>query len=253
MKKQPLISIITPTYNADRFIRLTIESVLSQNYHHWEMIIVDDCSSDNTVNVIEAYVKKDPRIKLNILRVNAGAAAARNKALDNAKGDYIAFLDADDLWLPEKLSKQVAFCQKNNALFCFSGYRKITEKGVEYGDVVDGYGLDSIDYWGLLKKKVVLGCLTVMVRSDVIGSMRMKPLRTGQDFVFWLDILRGGIVAHNMKDCVALYRITSGSISRNKFKRARQQWYIYRHVENFSKVSASWYFINYLIRSILRK
>jgi teichuronic acid biosynthesis glycosyltransferase TuaG len=238
----PLVSIIVPTYNSSNFIKDAIESVKSQTYINWEMIIVDDCSKDNTVEIIKGEMKKDKRIKLICLEKNSGAAFARNTAIQNARGKYIAFLDSDDLWYPEKLEKQVAFMQENDIAFSFTSYRIINEDGTETDKIINVP--EEIDYKGLLKNTII-GCLTVMLDVSKLGLVQMPNIRTRQDTALWLSILKKGYKAYGIQEPLSKYRKVNGSISSNKLKMAKQNWRMYRDLEKLNVIYASWCFVNY--------
>lgn len=238
----PIVSIITPTYNAQKFILETIQSVREQTYHNWEMIICDDCSKDDTVKIIKKEAEKDKRIKLIQLEQNSGAAVARNTALKEAKGKYISFLDSDDLWYPDKLQKQISFMIEKNAEFSFSAYHLIDESGKKTGKTINVP--IEIDYKSLLKNTII-GCLTVMLDREKIGLVQMPNIRTRQDTALWLSILKKGYIAHGIQEPLAKYRKVEGSISSNKLKMAKQNWRLYRNIENLNFFYALWCFGNY--------
>lgn len=246
----PLVSVITPSYNAEKFIQETINSVIGQTLTDWEMIIVDDCSSDGTRSILQKNAATDPRIKVIFLEENSGAAVARNTALNNAKGDFLAFLDSDDLWKPEKLEKQVAYMQENDYAFTFSAYELMNEESQLLQKVIDAP--KSIDYKGLLKNTII-GCLTVMLDRRKIGEVQMPNIRTRQDFALWLSILRKGYVGYGMQEPLSIYRLVEGSISSNKLKTAKRNWYVYRKIEKLSFPYASWCFINYVFYAIKKR
>ncbi|HEY4599679.1 MAG TPA: glycosyltransferase family 2 protein [Cerasibacillus sp.] len=246
-KQQELISVITPAYNAERFIGETIESVLNQTYPHWEMVIVDDCSTDKTVDMIKTYQQKDQRVKLIQLEENSGAAVARNTAMAHAKGRYIAFLDSDDLWTEDKLEKQLAFMQEKDIAFSFTRYTRMQEDGTMTNAVSDAP--HHVDYDDLMKH-CVIGCLTVMLDREKIGDLKMMNIRTRQDYVYWLTITKKGHLAYGMPDTLAKYRLVEGSISSNKWKAAKRNWYVYRHIEKQSLLKSIWYFANYAFTSV---
>lgn len=250
MKQTPSskVTVVTPAYNAERFIDQTIESVLDQTYPNWEMVIVDDSSTDRTVEIIKEYTEKDARIKLIELEENSGSAVARNTAMDHATGKYLAFLDSDDLWLPEKLEKQVAFMEKKDIAFSFTKYRQMLEDGTSTNATTDAP--DTVGYDRLMKH-CVIGCLTVMLDKEKIGSERMVNIRTRQDYAFWLTLTRKGFLAYGLPEVLANYRLVENSISSNKFKAAKQNWYVYRHIEKQSLWKSIWYFSNYAIRSVI--
>ncbi|HGS4462854.1 TPA: glycosyltransferase family 2 protein [Vibrio metschnikovii] len=242
------ISVITPSFNSCDFIGNTIESVINQTLVSWEMIIVDDCSTDNSVSVTKSYIEKDPRIKLIQLKENSGAAVARNTAIEAAQGRYIAFLDSDDLWLPDKLEKQLAFMQQNDIAFSFSAYHKIDEEGVNIGKVDVP---DKITYHQLLKC-CVIGCLTAMYDTEKIGKVYMPLIRKRQDFGLWLRILKKCDMAYGIDQSLAKYRVRNGSISSNKLKAAQYNWKLYREVEKLNLFQALYYFMHYAINGVLR-
>jgi len=237
----PLVSVITPAYNAARFIRAAIESVKRQTYPHWELILIDDCSRDETVALIQEELG-DPRIQLIELAQNSGAAVARNAGIRAAKGKYLAFLDSDDLWLPEKLERQVAFMQERDAAFSFTQYRIIREDGGASRHVVPIP--QRIDYHGLLKNTII-GCLTVMLDRAKLGPVQMPNIRTRQDTAMWLQILKQGYTAYGIQEVLSEYRKVEGSISSNKWKAARQTWRLYRDIEKLNLARAAWCFVHY--------
>lgn len=245
----PLISIITPAYNAERFIEETIHSVLEQTYSNWEMIIVDDQSRDKTVEIVKKYVEKDKRIKLIMLEENGGSAVARNTAMKNSEGKYIAFLDSDDLWYPNKLEKQLEFMQANDIAFSFTEFERIQQDGSPTGQVSNAP--KSVGYSDLMKH-CIIGCLTVMLDRTKIGELRMPDIRTRQDYAFWLQITRNGIRAYGLPEVLAKYRLVENSISRNKWRAAKKNWYVYKHVEKQGLIKSTWYFSNYAIRNVLK-
>ena len=223
----PLVTIITPSYNAERFIQETMESAVAQTFINWEMIIVDDCSKDRTVDIIKQYQKQEQRIKLIQLTKNSGAAVARNMAIEHSKGRFLAFLDSDDLWLPEKLEKQLDFMQKNHVAFSYSQYVTMDENG-ETGSIVPCPR--KVTYKQLLKQNVI-GCLTVMLDKEKIGTVKMENIRSRQDYVLWLTLLKNGHQAYGMQEVLSKYRLGHNSLSKNKIKMAKQNWQVYREIE----------------------
>ncbi|WP_060678179.1 glycosyltransferase family 2 protein [Virgibacillus halodenitrificans] len=243
----PLVSVITPAYNAERFIRQTIESVLAQTYSNWEMIIVDDCSTDKTVEYINHYIKTDSRIKLFIQEKNRGSAIARNTAMNNAKGQYLAFLDSDDLWYPEKLEKQLHFMIQKNIAFSFTKYVRMTEEGVLKNTF--SKTPESVGYNDLLKH-CVIGCLTVMIDRNKTGHHSMVNIRTRQDYAYWLTLTKKGHLAYGLPEVLAKYRDVENSISSNKIKAAKRQWFVYRQIERLNLFASIWYFSHYAWKGI---
>ena len=246
-----MVSIITPTYNSSKYIEETIQSVLNQTYTNWELLITDDCSSDNTIQIIEAYQAKDKRIKLFRLETNSGAAVARNNSIAKSKGRFIAFLDSDDLWHFSKLENQLSFMGQEID-FCFTAYQYMDEYSVRKNKTVDSLQSGSFSYQDMLKKKATLGCSTVILRKKSFDDLNMPLIRTGQDYAMWLKILKSGTNAFVLNKVLTFYRITPNSISRNKLKKAKRQFFIYREIENLSFLTSSYYLIHYAYRAIFR-
>ena len=247
--KNDLVSIITANYNCEKFIEETIESVLAQTYKNWEMIIVDDVSTDNSVNIIKKYLKQDNRIKLIQLNKNSGAAVARNKAIEVAKGRYIAFLDSDDLWKPTKLEKQLVFMQKNNYDFTYTDYNLINEDSIKYGKTFKAKKESS--YYDLLKT-CSIGCLTVIYDTKNLGKITMPLILRRQDYGLWLKILKKIDKAYCLDESLAVYRTRQNSISSNKLKASQYQWKIYREIEKLNILSSIYYFLHYTYNGIMK-
>lgn len=237
-----LVSIITPVYNSRKYIGETISSVLSQSHTNWEMIIVDDCSKDNTELVIKQFT--DPRIKYIRLDENVGAAEARNKALELAKGRYIAFLDADDMWKPNKLEEQIKFMLKNRIGFSFTGYEIL---GARRNKVIN---VPSSLNYSQFMKNTIIGTLTVMVNKDIVGEIRLVNVRKDHDSMTWAKLLREGNFAYGLNESLAYYRKVEGSISNNKFEAVKNHWNNCRKIEKLSIPRCIYYFFFYGINAI---
>lgn len=225
-----LVSIITPAYNTERYLKDTIESVIKQDYDNWELIIIDDCSKDNSKSIAERYMQVDKRIRLISLEKNSGVAFARNTGIKAARGRYIAFLDSDDLWYPDKLSSQIKYMQDNNYYFTFTGYEWIDKDGTKLNKVIKVP--TEVDYRRLLKGNPI-GCLTVIIDRNKINKLEMLPIRH-EDYAAWLCIVGEGINAYGINRNLAQYRKTNSSLSSNKFKVIRWTWDIYRKNQNLS-------------------
>lgn len=244
-----LVSIITPAYNAAAYIAETIESVLAQTYLNWEMLIVNDCSKDNTAEIVQSYAAKDKRIKLINLKQNSGAAAARNTALQNAKRQIIAFLDSDDLWKKEKLQKQIQFMQQNGYAFTYTSYEHFKEVKENIQNQVQIP--KSLNYKQALKGNKI-GCLTVMLDRKQIANIHFTTQKH-EDYILWLNILKQGITAYGMQESLALYRTgNSKSVSSNKLQSALWTWKVYRESQKLSVVKTMYYFLYYFINGILK-
>lgn len=240
------MSIITPCYNAERFIAQAIESVLAQTYTDWEMLIVDDCSKDNSASIISKYEEKDCRIKYFKTDKPSGTPALpRNIAIENATGRYIAFLDSDDLWLPEKLEQQIPLFENESVAVVFSNYEKIKENGERSHRIVKAPA--RVDYKELLKGNVI-GNLTGVYDTGKVGVISNKDI-ANEDYVLWLSILKRGYIAMNTETVEGLYRVTKGSVSSNKLRCLCWQWQILRKVERITSLKAVYLLGNYCVKS----
>lgn len=248
MSDDPNVSVIMPAYNAGKFIAETVESVLRQVYPSWELIIVDDASSDDTVAVVQRLASRDARIRLIQLSQNSGAAVARNTGLREARGRYIGFLDCDDLWLPEKLVVQLAWMKEHAAPFVYSAYERISTSGEGRGVV----GVPSSVSYAQLLKTSVIGCSTALYDTAYFGKVLMPDIRMRQDFGLWLSLLKRVECAQGIPEVLVRYRMRSDSISSNKRRAALYTWRVYRQVEKLPLPKAIWYFSNYAVRGVLR-
>jgi glycosyltransferase involved in cell wall biosynthesis len=239
--KNNLVSIITPSYNSSKFISQTIESVLAQTYQDWEMIIVDDASPDNSNKIIEKYIQKDTRIKLIKLKKNSGPAVARNTAIEEASGRFIAFLDADDLWLPEKLEKQINFMERNNYFLTYSSYNLISENNKNLNKTI--IAPKKINYHMLLKSNKI-GCLTAIYNAEELGKIYMPLINKRQDYGLWLKILKKIDYAYGIEEVLATYRILNNSISSNKINLLKYNYRLFREHEKLSVQKSIYYLLN---------
>lgn len=249
----PLVSVVMPTFNSARYVTQAVRSVIDQSFQDWELLVVDDASQDETVQISRGIAEKDSRITVYSRSDNQGAAATRNEGIAASRGRYIAFLDSDDIWLPGKLSSQLAFMQTQQCAFSFSAYALIDQFGRETGKTVDLRSPDVVTYRDMLAKRATLGCSTVVIDVHATGKFRMPAIRTGQDYALWLELLRPGRMAHRLGKVLTHYRITPNSISRNKILKARRQWQIYRTLEGLEFTPALWYFGNYAWRAVFRR
>ncbi|TYB74208.1 glycosyltransferase family 2 protein [Bizionia gelidisalsuginis] len=221
-----LVSIITPLYNSELFISETITSVLNQTYSHWELLLIDDGSTDATCTIVNNFVAKYPNIFLLINDTNRGAGHSRNRGIQVAKGDFIAFLDADDLWKPEKLDKQVSFLNTQDTDICFSSYELINEASQPLNTKVEA--LPILNYAKLLKSNYI-GNLTGMYNAKTLGKVYMPLLRKRQDWVLWLNALeRSGKPALSINDALAYYRLRKASISASKWRLIKYNYWVYK-------------------------
>jgi teichuronic acid biosynthesis glycosyltransferase TuaG len=241
------VSVVMPAYNAEATLESSIRSVQAQTREDWELIVVDDGSADRTVELAQAAAAADPRIRV-IRQRNRGVAAARNVGIDAARGRYLAFLDADDTWLPGKLSRQLAFMSWHDSALSATAYRR------QWRDRLGPlfHVPDVITYETSLKSRPFIS-ITVMVDTWQV-RVRMPSIARGslipEDLVAWLSILRDGVVAHGLDEDLARYRVMDQSRSSNKLKCAYQVWRVYRDFERLDVVSSSWYFTHYAVRSV---
>ena len=244
-----MISIITPAFNAEMYIAETIKSIQAQTFNDWELIIVDDCSTDNTVSVASSFAKFDNRIKVFKAISNNGVAKARNLGLENAKGEYVAFLDSDDLWKPTKLEKQVAFMQKNNCILTYTDFQQFHSVNGVLGKVITcPKKMTAND----ILKNTAIGCLTVMVDKKQAGEFRMPNLKHTEDNCTWYHILKKGYTAYKYPEVLSLYRVGNLSLTKNKSRSAKQQWETYRNYFQFNTIKSTYYYIWYAINAVLR-
>ncbi len=226
-----LVSVITPTYNCGDFISETIDTVLSQSYKYWELIIVDDCSDDNTKEVVKTYTTKDNRIKYYLLNVNSGAAVARTKAMELAAGKYMAFLDSDDLWESDKLGKQISFMKNNGYAFTCTAYKQIDEKGGFLNRIINTIPKTS---YNRLLLDCPVGNSTVMYDVEKLGKFKVPNIRKRNDDALWLQILKKEKYIYGLNEVLMSYRIRNNSISSNKMQLVKYHWILYRKIENLS-------------------
>lgn len=224
-----LVSIIMPTYNCGKFIAETIESVINQTYKNWEILIIDDCSTDNTKDIVEKYQKKYKNIKYTILDKNSGAAVARNLAISDAKGKYIAFLDSDDLWKNDKLEKQINFMKENNYYFTYTKYSEIDENSSELGYIMSGP--KKITKTGMYNY-CWPGCLTVMYNVEKLGKVQIENLKKNNDYAIWLKLIQK-TDCYLLNENLAQYRRRKGSISNHKkLKLIKYHYLLYKEGEH---------------------
>lgn len=248
--KKDLVSIVSPVYKAEAFIEKTIRSVMNQTYPHWEYILVDDCSPDNSAAIIQELMKEDDRIKYVKLAQNEGAAVARNTGIEHAQGQYIAFIDSDDVWKPHKLETQLRAMKENDYAFTYTNFEPLTEEGevISNGVVLP----EKLNYTGLLKNTAI-ACSTVVIDREVIGDFRMPLVRKGQDTATWLKILRKHDYAYLVNEPLGQYRQVEGSISSDRIGALKRTWNTYYRLEKLPLPKAIYYFCYYVFNAIRRR
>lgn len=235
-----LVSIVTPAYKAASYVAETICSVQAQTYSNWEMLVVEDGSPDDTWVVVARHAEEDPRVKL-IRQANSGPALARQTSLDHASGRYIAFLDSDDLWLPEKLEHQLAFMREHCCVISYTAFRRISENGEVVGHLINVPS--RMDYRSLLGNTAI-ATSTVMIDRSTSGPLKMTRTYY-DDFALWLSILKRGHTAHGLNEDLMRYRVLGQSVSRNKRRSMQMVWKAYREIEQLNIISATNAFIRY--------
>ena len=245
----PLVSVVMPAYNAERFIAKAIESVLNQTIQDFELIVVDDCSKDATASIAEEYAARDSRVKLLKNEQNLRVAGTRNRALEVCRGEYVALLDSDDIWYPDKLEKQIALAKKENADIVYCSYALIDEMGEKSRN--DFIVPDKTDFEHLLQSNVI-GCSTVMITGEIARNYRFSETWFHEDFVLWLRLLQEGKKAVGLTEVQVDYRVYSGSKASNKLKSAKYRWRIYREALEFSRWKSAGYFVRYAVSGFLK-
>lgn len=245
----PLVSVVTPVWNAAATLGGTVASVRAQTFPDWELLLVDDASTDGSPALAAALAAADPRIRLLRRAGNGGAAEARNDAIRAARGRLIAFLDADDLWYPDKLARQTAFMAAHGHPLVYAGYRRIDADGRPLGTVRPPL---RVTREGLLRGNVI-GCLTAVYDTAVFGKVEMPPVRRRQDYGLWLALLKSVPAAHGLPEVLADYRVAPASLSGGKLGAARDTWALYRTVEGLSRPRAAFYLAHNLARALAKR
>lgn len=247
---QPLVSVIMPCYNMERFVADTIQSVIHQTHTDWELLITDDASTDKTVALVQKLAENDRRIHLTVNTDHAGIAPTRNRCIQEAKGRFFAFLDADDIWHSEKLERQLHFMMERQIGFSYSAYDLVDESGKPLGKTIKTAG--NLDYKAYLRNTII-GCSTVMIDTDRVGCVVVPDFRTSEDTATWLNILRQGFKAYAINEPLTSYRLRSKSASSNKFKAAVDLWKVYRRQELLPLPKTLYSFCCYVFNAIKKR
>lgn len=246
------VTVVTPSWNSEKYIEHTIKSVQAQTYTNWEMIIVDDCSTDNTVKIVREISEKDSRIKLLIQPENGGAAKARTRSMQSGTGRYVAYLDADDIWKPNKLEKQIQFMKEKSCGFSCTSYEVINDAGAPLNKYV--HMLPKVDYVGFLTNNL-LQTVGIMVDTEKVDKslLVMPNIRRRQDAATWLQILKAGHECYGLDEILAEYRRADNSLSSNKVKAAKGIWSLYRDIEHLSLSFSCYCFIRYAVLAVWKR
>lgn len=255
-----LVSIIVPVYNAGSYIEETIQMVEKQTFPNWELILVDDSSSDNSRQLIEAYLQKraarnnsaqQQRIHLIVKEQNEGAAMARNTGMEAAEGRYIAFLDADDIWMSDKLQKEMDFLREKQAAFVFSAYEFGDENAKGTGRIV--HVPKTLTYRKALSRTVIFTTTVVLDREKIPAELLFMPVVKSEDTAFWWKLLKNNVTAYGLDEVLAIYRRPAKSLSSNKLEAIKRIWYLYRVQEGLSLIASAYYFVFWAFRATLRR
>lgn len=246
------VTVVTPTWNSAKYIHETIESVQAQTYQNWEMIIVDDCSTDNTVEIVKQFAAHDSRIKLYCLGKNQGAALARNRAIEESNGRYIAFLDADDIWKPLKIERQLQFMQNYNYAFSCTSYEIINDEGIKTNKII--HMPVKVNYKKYLVYNI-LQTIGIMIDTKIIDKkiICMPNVRISEDAATWLKILKHYEYCYGLDENLAEYRRRKRSLSSNKFISVQYAWNLYRSIENLPFYLTIYCFFRYAILAIIKR
>jgi teichuronic acid biosynthesis glycosyltransferase TuaG len=249
LSQMDLVSIITPAYNAANYIEETLDSVLAQSYKNWELLVVDDYSTDQTADIVNSYCEKDQRVKLHRLPKNMGCAFARNYATKNSKGKYIAFLDSDDLWLPDKLSIQLEYMIQNDVVACHSSYLKLYQNTTTTKSII---ALKKIDFNRMLMGNPI-GCLTFVYDCSKIGKYYFDGrYKISEDYATWIDISREHTI-YGIEKILAIYRVHNQGKSIKKYRPAIDTWRILYSKENMGFLTSLYCFTLYIINYIKKE
>lgn len=247
-----MVSIVVPVYNAARYIRKTIDMVCEQTYKDWELILVDDASADNSAEIISDIIESSgKRIRLIRKERNAGAAEARNTGIDASAGRYIAFLDADDVWMPDKLEKQIAFMDKTGASFAFHSYEFGNELARATGKIV--HVPETMKFRQALSRTVIFTSTVMFDTEKIDMEIIHMPDVPSEDTATWWRILKSGIIGYGLDENLAIYRRPPKSLSSNKLVAIERIWFLYRNIANLSVLESLFYFGGWALRATLRR
>lgn len=246
-----LISIVVPVYNAERFLEETVKSVRNQTYQTWELLLVDDCSTDQSREIALRLEREDARVHLVRQGTNQGAAAARNRGVQEARGRYLCFLDADDIWEPEKLQKELAFMQERQAGFVFTGYEFADETGVGLGKIVNVP--NQITYREALKNTTIFTSTVMFDRNLIEDESIYMPQIPSEDTATWWQILKRYGIAYGLNENLVKYRRSENTLSSNKWIAIQRIWNLYRKQEGFSVIKSMYCMFFWAVRAVLRR
>jgi len=245
-----MISIVSPVYNAEKYISKTIDCIIAQTYQDFELIMVDDGSKDKSVEIIESY--KDSRVRcVKNDHEKKGAFSARNKGIELAKGEYLAFIDADDLWDEKKLERTLEYMKANDAAFVFTAYEFGDEEGIGTGKIV--HVPEKLSYKKALSRTVIFTSTVLMDLRKLDKKLIFMPDIASEDTATWWNILRSGIVAYGLDENLVTYRRSGGSLSSNKVVAIKRIWNLYRKNEKLGVLKSLYYMVGWAVRAVVRR
>lgn len=244
-----MVSVIMPAYNASKTIHEAIESVIGQTYSDWELIVINDCSKDDTLDILKTYAKDDARIKIINNDVNSGVSISRNRGVQAAAGEYIAFLDSDDMWRNDKLQKQTDLMNRKKAVISYTASSFINEVGQTYGYVMPAENRTNLD---TLLKKNLLSCSSVMIRASIMKKIKMPGDEMHEDYYVWIKVLRKFKYAYGINEPLLIYRMSSNSKSSGRIRSARMIYNTYRAV-GYDRMISLYFMLRYTWHSVSKR
>lgn len=245
-RKEVLVSIVMPAYNCEKYVVDAINSVLAQTYQNWELLVLDDGSKDNTPHIIEEFCQQDSRIKALPNEKNMGVSATRNKGMEHASGEWIAFLDSDDMWEPEKLEKQFKIVEKESAEFLFTGSSYMNEDGEPFKGIFE---VPAKVTYKKLRNQNVISCSSVLVKKKYFDNIKMEKDEMHEDYAVWLRVLKMGVIAYGVNEPLLIYRISSNSKSGNKIKTVKMTYKVFRFI-GMNPIGSAYFMMRHLIASM---
>lgn len=245
--KNKICSVILPVYNSERYLNRTVNSVLQQTMTDFELLAIDDCSTDSSVQLLERWAEKDCRIQIICNGENQGVAAVRNQGIRMAQGKYIAFLDSDDTWQSTKLERQLQFMEQTGCDFCCTAYSMVNDEGQHIKKRM--LPQQEIRLKDLLKENYIC-CSSVMLRSQLAKQHAMNGSYDHEDYVYWLELLQAGAKGYVLNQCLTNYRLAQTSRSANKLNAARGRWQVYRQYLGYDVMRSGWYFVQYVVNGV---
>lgn len=246
--KSPYITVVMPNYNGHRFVEQAIDSVLAQTYHNFELVVVDDCSKDDSLQLINQKAQNDSRIRIIALEKNSGVANARNVGIKAAKGEYIALLDNDDLWTEDKLERQVVIAERG-ADIVYCSYNFIDEQNNE---IKKPFIVPKQTNFNKMLASSVISCSTSLIKTELMQAHPFNPEFYHEDYVLWMELLRVCPTAYGDEKVLMNYRQVTGSRSNKKGNAAKERWNTYRKALNLNLVTSAWAFVRYAVNGVMK-